>query len=73
MQLPVKGDIVLYIDQYMGDEYPAIVTAVLRDAAVRLTAFPPDRGPFNVPTVVKYGGALARIEKTKHTWRHKGD
>lgn len=40
------GDTVLYVDPYMGDIYPAIVTKLLAERRVQLTAFQPGTTPF---------------------------
>ena len=64
--LPGQGRIVLYCDPHMGDEYPAIITAVYSDTDVALTTFPPGQVPFPIRDATR----LNTTDKpVKGTWR----
>lgn len=66
------GDIVNYVDVYMGDIYPAIVTRVIsvttpEKGAVAMTAFQPGGAPFPVPSITFYNAD----RKAKGTWHFR--
>lgn len=63
---PTVCRIVLYCDPHMGDEYPAIVTAVYGATDTALTTFMPNQ----VPTSVRGTTPFNPTDKpVKGTWR----
>jgi hypothetical protein len=66
---PKQGDVVLYVDPHMGDVYPGIVTKVLAEGKVLLTALPPGITPYPVSTVVEYA-PVAR-PPVRNTWHER--
>lgn len=63
---PTVCRIVLYCDPYMGDEYPAIVTAVYGTTDVGLTTFAPNQPPFPVRGATPFNTTDTPV---KGTWR----
>lgn len=66
ISLPSLGRIVYYCDSFMGDEYPAIVTAVYGQTDVALTAFQVGQNPNAILGATKFNSTDKPV---KGQWR----